>query len=157
MIGFGGKAAFPPAARLGAACLFICAALGAIVYYQESKKQTCQLFFTNGVVLKGVPEARTQKQQSIGLSNNTDNRNGMLFSWQDEDTRIFWMKNTTVPLTVAFINKDGLIFDMEDMKPETETYHYSLLPAKYALEMVTGDFQKNGVKIGDRIETFLCE
>jgi uncharacterized membrane protein (UPF0127 family) len=85
---------------------------------------------------------------------------GMLFVFPDEQIRYFWMKNTLIPLSIAYIDSDRHIIDMQDMKPvreqtvpDSELPRYvSAEPAQYALEVNQGFFDKHGVKAGDRVE-----
>jgi hypothetical protein len=73
---------------------------------------------------------------------------GMLFVYPTEGPRSFWMKNTLIPLSIAYLNKDGLIVRIADMKPKDETPIPSSRPAMYALEMEQGWFVSHGVKEG---------
>ena len=77
---------------------------------------------------------------------------GMLFVYFRETELSFWMKNTYIPLSVAFINSDGVIVDIQHMEPETTTSHKSKKPALYALETNKGWFKKHGIKEGDRVK-----
>jgi uncharacterized protein len=77
---------------------------------------------------------------------------GMLFVYEAEGRHAMWMKNTLIPLSVAFIDKRGRIINIEDMKPQTEDGHEARAPAAYALEVNQGWFKKRGIKPGDRIE-----
>ena len=74
---------------------------------------------------------------------------GMLFTFPDIDYRSFWMKNTYIPLSIAYLNEHGQILNIESMRPLDSTNTYSSAPAKYALEMNVGWFRKNGIKPGD--------
>lgn len=76
---------------------------------------------------------------------------GMLFVYPDEDVRGFWMKDTRIPLSIAFANRKGEIVRIADMKPFDTTRVSSLVPATYALEMNQGWFEAHGVQKGDRI------
>ena len=76
---------------------------------------------------------------------------GMLFVFPGRDTQCMWMKNTLLPLSVAFIEEDGTILNIEDMKPQTETSHCSVKPARYALEMNQGWFKTRNIKAGTKI------
>jgi hypothetical protein len=76
---------------------------------------------------------------------------GMLFVYEREDRYAMWMKNTYVPLSVAFIDRRGVILNIEDMEPQTLDSHASVGPAKYALEMNRGWFKKRGIKKGDKV------
>jgi len=77
---------------------------------------------------------------------------GMLFVFGNLQPLAFWMKNTYVPLSIAFIDAEGRIVNIEDMAPQTETTHSSRGLAMYALEMKKGWFGVNGIGPGDRIE-----
>jgi len=76
---------------------------------------------------------------------------GMLFIYKDEAIRRFWMKDTRIPLSIAFANRRGEIVRIADMKPFDESSTSSLAPAMYALEMNQGWFEANGVERGDKI------
>jgi len=76
---------------------------------------------------------------------------GMLFVFPDADQRAFWMKNTLIPLSIAFMDEKGIILNILEMSPQTENTHFSAGKAKYALEMNAGWFTKNGFKPGDPI------
>jgi uncharacterized protein len=73
---------------------------------------------------------------------------GMLFVFDDKSTQCMWMRNTLVPLSVAFIEDDGHIVNIEDMKPQTEDSHCARSPVRYALEMSQGWFAQRGIKAG---------
>ena len=79
---------------------------------------------------------------------------GMLFIYPEERELSFWMKNTLIPLSIAFIDSERRIIDIQDMKPlDDKPPHYvSSEPAQYALEVNQGFFKKRGVKVGDRVE-----
>lgn len=77
---------------------------------------------------------------------------GMLFIYKEEAVRRFWMKDTRLPLSIAFATRSGEIVRIADMKPFDESSTSSLAPAIYALEMNQGWFEANGVERGDRIE-----
>jgi uncharacterized membrane protein (UPF0127 family) len=76
---------------------------------------------------------------------------GMLFIFEDKGRQCFWMRNTLVPLSIAFIDDDGTIANIEDMQPKTEDSHCSARPIRYALEMEQGWFGKRGLKAGFRL------
>jgi len=77
---------------------------------------------------------------------------GMLFIYPSERTLAFWMKNTLLPLDIAYADREGRIVDIQQMEPQTLDTHPSAAPAQYALEMNQGWFEANGVRVGDRIE-----
>jgi uncharacterized protein len=95
-------------------------------------------------------------EQARGLMYRTalgENR-GMLFVYPEERELSFWMKNTRIPLSIAFIDSERRIIDIQDMKPldDEPPSYVSAEPAQYALEVNQGFFEKNGVKLGDRVE-----
>jgi hypothetical protein len=76
---------------------------------------------------------------------------GMLFVFDRDAQHCMWMKNTYLPLSVAFIDETGKILNIEDMQPQAEDNHCAAKPARYALEMNVGWFAQRGIKRGDRI------
>ncbi|MEN9316871.1 MAG: hypothetical protein RIS35_3264 [Pseudomonadota bacterium] len=76
---------------------------------------------------------------------------GMLFVFQARSQQCFWMRNTLIPLTIAFIEDDGSIVNLADMKPRSEDSHCSARPVRYALEMEQGWFAKRGLGPGVRL------
>ncbi len=77
---------------------------------------------------------------------------GMLFVFPDAGRYGFWMKNTPLPLSIAFIARDGHIVNIEEMQPYSLDGHYALSDALYALEMNSGWFAAHGIKPGDKVE-----
>lgn len=76
---------------------------------------------------------------------------GMLFVFEQAGQQCFWMKNTVLPLTAAFVADDGTIVNLADMKPLDLNSHCSAQPVRYVLEMNKGWFQKKGIKAGMRL------
>jgi uncharacterized membrane protein (UPF0127 family) len=97
--------------------------------------------------------ALTPEQHAIGLMYRKEmpQHEGMLFAFQSPSRQCFWMKNTLLPLTAAFVADDGTIVNLEDMKPQTTESHCSAKPVRYVLEMNQGWFTKKGFKAGTRI------
>jgi uncharacterized membrane protein (UPF0127 family) len=79
---------------------------------------------------------------------------GMLFVFPSEEERSFWMKDTLIPLSIAYMDAEGRIVDIQDMKAlDDDPPHYvSAKPARYALEVNKGFFDERGVKVGNRVE-----
>ena len=77
---------------------------------------------------------------------------GMLFLFDESATHCMWMKNTLIPLSVAFIDESGEIVNIADMQPLDEATHCALRPARYALEMNQGWFKKRGIAAGAHID-----
>jgi uncharacterized protein len=79
---------------------------------------------------------------------------GMLFVYPDERKLSFWMKNTLIPLSIAFIDSERRIVDIQDMKPldDRPPHYVSSEPVQYALEVNRGFFERRSVRVGDRVE-----
>ena len=76
---------------------------------------------------------------------------GMLFVFDTDERQCMWMKNTLIPLSVAFIDEHGAIINVEEMAPQTENSHCATRPSRYALEMNRGWFAARGIKPGTRL------
>ena len=76
---------------------------------------------------------------------------GMVFLFDEPAVQCMWMRNTLIPLSVAFIGDDGRVLNVEDMAPQTENNHCAAKPARYALEMNKGWFMKHGIGAGAKI------
>lgn len=77
---------------------------------------------------------------------------GMVFVFERPERICMWMKNTPLPLTVAFIDAGGEVINLADMQPRTETPHCAMRPALYALEMEQGWFERRGIGPGKKIK-----
>jgi hypothetical protein len=98
-----------------------------------------------------VEVAKTPEERSYGLMGrkHLGKDEGMLFIFETEDYHGFWMKDTLIPLSIAFIDKDGRIVWITDMKPLTLNSHVPPKPILYALEMNKGWFSSCGIQVGD--------
>ena len=97
--------------------------------------------------------ALTPEQRQIGLMHRRDMpaNHGMLFVFESPQVQCFWMKNTLLPLSIAFIGDDGGVVNITDMKPLDETSHCSQKTVRYVLEMNQGWFAKKGIKPGFKL------
>ncbi|MBC7681362.1 MAG: DUF192 domain-containing protein [Ferruginibacter sp.] len=97
--------------------------------------------------------ALTPEQREIGLMFRRDmpQQEGMLFVFEQPGTQCFWMKNTMLPLTAAFLDDSGVIVNLADMKPQTTDSHCSTKPVRYVLEMNVGWFASKGIKAGSKL------
>jgi hypothetical protein len=100
-----------------------------------------------------VEVAKTPNERSKGLMGrkHLGQNEGMFFIFETEGYHGFWMKDTLIPLSLAFIDKEGRIIKITDMKPLTLESHDPPAPILYALEMKRGWFSANGIKAGDVI------
>jgi len=101
-----------------------------------------------------VEVAFRQKERTIGLMfrDKLDSDHGMLFIYPQEQNLSFWMKNTRIPLSIAFINSSGTITQIEPMAPYSLTSHTSKAEVRFALEMEEGWFRKNGITVGSKVD-----
>lgn len=97
--------------------------------------------------------AANDQNRQVGLMNRKAMpvQRGMLFVFTHENTHCMWMRNTLLPLSVAFLDEDGKIINIEDMQPQTEDNHCARRPARYALEMNLGWFAQRGIKPGVKL------
>ena len=98
--------------------------------------------------------AADQQNRQVGLMNRRamPPQRGMLFVFPQENTHCMWMRNTLIPLSVAFVDADGYIINIENMQPQTEDNHCAKVPARYALEMNLGWFAQRGIKPGTKLK-----
>ena len=98
--------------------------------------------------------ALNPEQRQIGLMFRKDmpQHEGMIFVFEQPTKQCFWMKNTLLPLTAAFVADDGTIVNLVDMKPQTLDAHCSDKPVRYVLEMNKGWFAKKGIKEGSKLK-----
>jgi uncharacterized membrane protein (UPF0127 family) len=107
----------------------------------------------NGVRLN-VEVAATPGERARGLMDRDELGSGwgMLFVFQQEETQTFWMRNTKIPLSIAFVGADLVVRDVQDMEPMTDDNHVSTAPAIYALEVNQGWFRSHGVAPGATVK-----
>ncbi|MDV5120857.1 MAG: DUF192 domain-containing protein [Candidatus Scalindua sp.] len=101
-----------------------------------------------------VEVAFRQKERTIGLMfrEKLDSDHGMLFIYPQEQNLSFWMKNTRIPLSIAFINSSETITQIEPMAPYSLASHTSKVKVRFALEMEEGWFRKNGITVGSKVD-----
>lgn len=97
--------------------------------------------------------ANTPDSRRLGLMfrEQMPENTGMVFVYEAEGRHAMWMKNTLIPLSVAFIDRHGRIINIEDMEPQTEDAHAARAEAAYSLEVNQGWFKRRGIKAGDRV------
>lgn len=100
--------------------------------------------------------AHTFETRQTGLMNRTAMplHRGMVFVFPEARAHCMWMKNTLLPLSVAFIDAQGRVINIEDMQPQTTDNHCAAGPARFALEMNLGWFAERGIKAGDTLRGF---
>jgi hypothetical protein len=97
--------------------------------------------------------ASTPQEREIGLMFRREmpQTEGMLFVFEAPSRQCFWMRNTLLPLTAAFVADDGTIVNLADMAPQTDTEHCSAKPVRYVLEVNQGWFARKGFKAGVKL------
>lgn len=101
-----------------------------------------------------VEVAQSPQEHQIGLMHRRTmpTNEGMLFIFERAEQQCFWMKNTLLPLAVAFIDDEGVIVNLDEMKPETLQSHCSSKPVRFVLEMNKGWFKKRDITAGTKLK-----
>ncbi len=128
--------------------------LGAAAQAQDGPQKLDAIQINAGMHLIQAELARTPDEHSIGLMfrKTMAANEGMLFAFDAPRQQCFWMKNTLLPLSAAFVADDGSIVNIEDMKPQTLDSHCSTKPVRFVLEMNQGWFAKRGIKAGSKLQ-----
>ena len=108
---------------------------------------------TAGMHVIKAEVAQTGDQQAVGMMFRKEMgaNEGMLFVNAEASGRCFWMRNTLIPLAIAFIDEDGTIVNIAEMQPQSDASHCSAKPVRFALEMRQGWFAKRGLKAGFKL------
>jgi uncharacterized membrane protein (UPF0127 family) len=144
-----------PSMNYFAICLVTFATLLGQASHAQNKPQLDlpRIQITAGMYLIDTQVAANNEQRAIGLMHRPQmpTSEGMLFVFEQASEQCFWMKNTLLPLTAAFVDEDGTIVNLADMKPLTTDSHCSAKPVRYVLEMNQGWFVKKGIKPGFKL------
>lgn len=141
-----------PIGRL-AVGLFLGASLSLAALAQQAQMNLPRTKLSAGMHLLDVQVAQTNLERQIGLMHRREmpQHEGMLFVFEQPATQCFWMRNTLLPLTAAFVADDGTIVNLADMKPQTDDSHCSHQPVRYVLEMNQGWFAKRNIQAGYKL------
>ena len=139
--------------RLAQWTLTLAALLTAPAFAQTSPQRLPAIELGAGMHLIRAEVAQTPGQRATGLMHRTDigANEGMLFVFEQPAQQCFWMKNTPLPLSIAFLADDGTVVNIEDMRPHSLDSHCSVKPVRLALEMHQGWFAKRGIKPGIKL------
>ena len=120
---------------------------------QQAPQSLPQIKLSAGIHVINAELATTPQPREIGLMHRTAmaTGDGMLFVFERPGQQCFWMRNTLIPLSIAFLADDGSVVNIDDMAPQTLDGHCSAKPVRYALEMNKGWFAKRGIKPGARL------
>jgi uncharacterized membrane protein (UPF0127 family) len=132
---------------LAAALLACCA------FAQEPQTNLPRVKINAGMHIIDAQVAASPDQRMTGLMFRKEMpaNEGMLFVFEQPSQQCFWMKNTLLPLSVAFVADDGTIVNIDEMQPQTLDSHCSTRPVRYVLEMNKGWFARKGIKAGARL------
>jgi uncharacterized protein len=139
--------------RSALASFFIVTA-GGYALAQDGPQKLPSIKLSAGMHLLQVEVAQTPQEHSVGLMfrKSMPTNDGMLFIFEQPGQQCFWMKNTLLPLAVAFIADDGSIVNIDAMKPQTLDGHCSTREVRYVLEMNDGWFAKRGIRAGMKLQ-----
>jgi len=129
------------------------APLGPLMAQERAQTELPRTNLSAGFHQIEVQIASTPAQQATGLMYRAEmpQHEGMLFIFPEPKQQCFWMKNTLIPLTAAFVADDGTVVNLEDMQPQTTQSHCSAKPVRFVLEVNQGWFVKKGLKAGMRL------
>jgi uncharacterized membrane protein (UPF0127 family) len=124
-----------------------------LAFAQEPQTDLPRVRLAAGMHQIDAQVALSPDQRATGLMyrKQMPQQEGMLFVFEEPGVQCFWMKNTMLPLTAAFVSDDGEIVNLADMKPQTTDSHCSSRPVRFVLEMNQGWFSKKGIKPGTRL------
>jgi uncharacterized membrane protein (UPF0127 family) len=133
--------------------LFILALAGGVQAQETPQLDLPRIRLSAGIHLIDTQLAMAPDQRSKGLMFRREmpQNEGMLFVFEQASRQCFWMKNTLLPLTAAFVAEDGRIVNLADMKPMTEDSHCSKEPVRFVLEMNQGWFARKNIKEGAKL------
>ena len=137
-----------------AAALFWTGAAAASAWAQQTAQAELSLTrLTAGihVITAEVAADDPSRMQGLMFRQGLLPNHGMLFIFDDRATHCMWMRNTLIPLSVAFIDDDGTIANIEEMAPRTDDSHCARHPVRYALEMAAGWYAQHGIRDGSKL------
>lgn len=128
-------------------------AASALALAQPAQMNLPRTKLSAGMYLLDVQLAQTPQERQTGLMFRKDmpQHEGMLFVFEQPAPQCFWMRNTLLPLTAAFVADDGTIVNLADMKPQTDDSHCSSKPVRFVLEMNQGWFAKRNIQAGYKL------
>lgn len=133
--------------------LALFASLLASALAQQAQTDLQRVKLSAGMYQIDAQVAQTPEQRQIGLMFRKEmpQTEGMIFVFEQPATQCFWMRNTLLPLTAAFVADDGRIVNLVDMKPQTDDSHCSEEPVRFVLEMNQGWFARKNIKKGTKL------
>ncbi len=141
------------AARLACVMLGVAATVVALAVAARARAAEPEIALNAGLYVIRAEVVDTPETRARGLMyrESMPTNHGMLFVFAFAEPQCFWMKNTLIPLSIAFLDDQGVIVNIADMKPQTENSHCSAQPVRYALEMNQGWFAARHIRPGFKI------
>lgn len=115
----------------------------------EGELPTTRLALEGVALVVEVADSEAERSQGLMYRESLASGRGMLFVYPRAEPRSFWMENTRIPLSIAFLDARGCVVSMADMRPLDRSHTRSGFPARWALEVNRGWFEAHGVKVGD--------
>lgn len=131
------------------AVLLLAAAI--LPVFADARLKTIQVKVGAHPLKVEVADTDPARERGLMFRKQMGKNDGMLFIFEQPEYQSMWMKNTLIPLSVAFLDKEGRILSIHDMEPQTLDTHMSAGPALYAIETNKGWFAEKKVKVGDRV------
>jgi uncharacterized membrane protein (UPF0127 family) len=140
--------------KVRVACAAAMLALAASPLAQDAAQKLPTIRLNAGIHVIQAEVAQTPEQRATGLMHRKSMgaSEGMLFAFEQAAAQCFWMKNTLLPLSIAFVEDDGTVVNIENMQPQTLDGHCSKKPVRFALEMNQGWFTKRGIGPGTKLQ-----
>jgi len=129
----------------------IAAATAVFAVAAHAELPTVQLNAGMHLIRAEVAADFTTRMEGLMHRKSLAPNSGMLFIFDEAGVQCMWMKNTYIPLSVAFLDDGGTILNIADMQPQTEQSHCATGPARFALEMNLGWFAQRGIKPGTKL------
>ena len=117
----------------------------------QDQMEQIQISIKDTVLSVEIADTEELREKGLMYRSGLDKKAGMLFIFEKEKKVSFWMKNTEIPLSVAYINKKGVIREIHDLTPFSLNPVFSSYSVLYVLEVNQGFFRENGIVTGDRI------
>ncbi len=135
------------------ACFLLLLALSPLAWAQQPQMNLPRTKLSAGMHVLDVQLAQTPQERLTGLMYRREmsQHEGMLFVFEQATVQCFWMRNTYIPLTAAFVADDGTIVNLADMKPLSDDSHCSTKPVRFVLEMNQGWFARRNIAAGYRL------
>ena len=140
-------------ALTGTSIVFLIVLLGCSDAKQsQSSLRTVQMKLGSRSFTLEVADTEATREHGLMKRDSVPEDHGMIFVFDADEPRDFWMKNTRIPLDIAYVDSTGRVVSVHQMKPYDLSATPSAAPAKYAIELNLGMLEKSGVKPGDRLD-----